>query len=284
MDINTKNRADLKAYFVKNAIPTEGNFADLINGMLNPKEDGLVKSAGAPLSIEAAGAADAANEKRAVNFFSSLGDANPAWSISLNPRSDLRDAKTARAAFSISDGAGNSRLAIDATTGYVGIGTTAPLYRLHAVNSGGFGPETATGTSLAGNVPLIAQSSSTAFGIINGNGRQAFALNIDGDGGATNTRGVPTFFDKYDGAWHPSIYLKNGNVGIGTASPNEKLVVNGELRMIDSTIWLRTGADTNHGVGWFGGNRPFATTNVDGPVVFGFSGGVLGTTNGGQRS
>ena len=33
-----KNRDELKGYFLKNAIPTEGNFADLIDSMLNRQD------------------------------------------------------------------------------------------------------------------------------------------------------------------------------------------------------------------------------------------------------
>jgi hypothetical protein len=66
--INTKSRPDLKAYFVKNSIPTESNFADLINGLLNQKDDGVVKLANTPLSIEAVGAGDAASEKGPSTF------------------------------------------------------------------------------------------------------------------------------------------------------------------------------------------------------------------------
>ena len=29
--------------------------------------------------------------------------------------------------------------------------------------------------------------------------------------------GVPTFYDRYDGVWHPCISLKKGNVGIANA-------------------------------------------------------------------
>ena len=112
--------------------------------------------------------------------------------------------------------AGTSSGDISYASGNVGIGTVQPLYRLHVVAPGGFGAEDSDGLSLAGNVPLIAQSNSTAIGIINGSGRQAFALNIDSNGGASNTRGVPTFYDKYDGGWHQCISLKNGSVGIGT--------------------------------------------------------------------
>lgn len=133
--------------------------------------------------------------------------------------------------------------------GKVGIGTAGPLYRLHVVAPGGFGGEDSGGLSLAGNVPLVAQSNSTAIGILNGNGRQAFALNIDSNGGASNTRGVPTFYDKYDGGWHQCISLRNGNVGIGTYDPQGKLDVRGDIRAGNSDIYF-TRADHNHtGIG-----------------------------------
>ena len=133
--------------------------------------------------------------------------------------------------------------------GNVGIGTAAPLYRLHAVAPGGFGAEDSDGLSLVGNVPLVAQSNSTAIGVINGNGRQAFALNIDYNGGAANTRGIPTFYDKYDGVWHQCLSLKNGNVGIGTYDPQGKLDVRGDIRAGNSDIYF-TRADHNHtGIG-----------------------------------
>ena len=66
MDVNTRNRAELKSYFVKNSIPTESNFAELVDGMLNQKDDGLVKLPGNPLTIEAAG--DSNSEKKVLNI------------------------------------------------------------------------------------------------------------------------------------------------------------------------------------------------------------------------
>jgi hypothetical protein len=124
MDIAKKSRTELKAYFVKNAIPTESNFADLIDAMLNQKEDGLAKPAGNPLSIEATG--DAGSLRKAINFYESFADANPAWSISLNPRTNPTDATTAKPGFAISDPAGSNRLFIDRSSNNVGIGTVDP--------------------------------------------------------------------------------------------------------------------------------------------------------------
>lgn len=38
--------------------------------------------------------------------------------------------------------------------------------------------------------------------------------------------------------------------------------------------------DSNHGLGWYGSGRPFNGVNLDGPVLYGFGGGVLGSVNG----
>lgn len=128
MDIDTRDRSELKAFFVKNAIPTEGNFADLIDGVLNQKEDGIVKLPQDPLAIEASG--DAASQKKTINFYEGFNDPQPAWVLSLNPRSEPGDESTARAGFSIGDADGDSKLFVDKSNGHVGVGTIAPADKL----------------------------------------------------------------------------------------------------------------------------------------------------------
>jgi len=128
MQIDKRNRSDLKKWFVKNAIPTESNFAELIDGMLNQKDDGVVKLPNDALSIEAAG--DATSQKKAIHFYNSFGDNDPTWVLSLNPRQNPADANTARAGLSIGNSAGASRLFIDRDTGNVGIRTINPLSTL----------------------------------------------------------------------------------------------------------------------------------------------------------
>ncbi len=143
MQINKRNRTELKAYFVKNAIPTENNFAELVDATIVQKDDGLAKLPGTPLSVEAAG--DDTSQKDVIALYKSFADANAEWSVSLNPRLDPNNPQSARAGFSINDGAGRSRLFIDRASGSVGIGTNNPLHALHVRTGDAVGMFESTG-------------------------------------------------------------------------------------------------------------------------------------------
>ena len=119
MDLNNKkNRNELKPFFKKNAIPTESNFADLIDGMLNQKEDGIAKLSGTPLSIEA----DNSSQKNVLSLYTKLADNQPTWTLSLN-------APSSQGGLSINDASNTSRLFIGAN-GNVGIGVNDPIEKL----------------------------------------------------------------------------------------------------------------------------------------------------------
>lgn len=60
----------------------------------------------------------------------------------------------------------------------------------------------------------------------------------------------------------------------GTA---ETFSVTSDARLGDKTMFLRSGTDTNHGLGWFSTTKVFGGLTPDGPVLFGYAGGVLGT-------
>lgn len=128
IDDNKKSRSTLKSYFIKNAIPTETQFSQLMDSVLNQRDDGLVKAPGDPLSIEAVG--DDVSFKRALNFYLSFADPDPAWSIVMRPRANPAAAATASLGWSLNDAAGVSRLCVDAATGNVGVGTTKPADKL----------------------------------------------------------------------------------------------------------------------------------------------------------
>jgi hypothetical protein len=123
----TKNRTDLKSYFVKNAIPTEGNFADLVDSQLNQAQDGVFKPDGEALSVIAA----PGDQKRVLRLFASYPAANPDWMISLNPAQDPANAATtSKPGLGITDGTGKTRLFVDAATGQIGVGTNTPQVAL----------------------------------------------------------------------------------------------------------------------------------------------------------
>ncbi|MDV3455383.1 tail fiber domain-containing protein [Sphingomonas sp. HF-S4] len=128
MNENKRPRSALKTYFAKNAIPTEAQFAQLIESGINQRDDGLYKNAGDALAIEAAG--DDTSLKRAANFYLSFADADPAWSVALKARATPGNPATARLGWSVLDAAGNACLTIDAATANVGIGTVEPKDKL----------------------------------------------------------------------------------------------------------------------------------------------------------
>lgn len=133
MNIEKKTRSELKSYFRKNAIPTEAEFADLIEGVIVPKDDGVVRLPGQPLSIEGTGA-----DAKVLDLYKGFGDDKPVWSLKIaRPAAQGRPAV---ACFDLSNADGESRLFVEPASGRVGIGTRDPG---HAVDVQ-VGPRTRT--------------------------------------------------------------------------------------------------------------------------------------------
>jgi hypothetical protein len=126
-----KNRTDLKLFFVKNAIPTEGNFADLIDSQLNQAQDGVFKPDNEALSVVAA----PGDQKRVLRLYASYPAPNPDWMIALNPAQDPAVAGSSRAGLGVTDGVGKTKLFLDAATGRIGVGTNVPQVALDVVGS-----------------------------------------------------------------------------------------------------------------------------------------------------
>jgi hypothetical protein len=125
MQNNTRSRSQLKSYFVTHAIPRKAEYADFIDGMLNAKDDGIGKTSGEPLSIEA-GSEDAG--RKVVQLYETAADGSPEWTLSLRPKND---AGTQKRGLAMGDASSKQRLFIDRVTGNVGAGTIEPVATLH---------------------------------------------------------------------------------------------------------------------------------------------------------
>jgi len=228
MEIKKRNRAELKSYFVKNAIPTENNFADLIDATLIQASDGVAKPAGDPLSVEAVG--DNTSRRQLLNFYDSFSDSGPLYSIELNPRSDPDKPATGKPGLSISDGAGYSRIFIQSQTGHVGIGTNAPTHTFHVKSAGAVGLFESTQNGAYLRI-------STNEGMDN----RIEVANRTGGRLALWVAGAPDAFN----------ILRDGKVGIGTIAPTHTLHVKsaGAVALFESTqngAYLRV--STNEGM------------------------------------
>jgi hypothetical protein len=128
MDISKKSRTELKAYFIKNAVPTESNFRDLIDGVLVQKDDGIAKSQDAPLSLEA----QSSGERPIVHLYDSFASTSPNFVVSLLPGTTVGNSTTGRGlGIGNGSGANSTCIYIDKDAGTVGIGTVAPAgYKL----------------------------------------------------------------------------------------------------------------------------------------------------------
>lgn len=101
-------------------------------------------------------------------------------------------------------------------------------------------------------------------------------------GGLTNLLAANLAGAVPDARLSTNVALLNGvNSFSGANAFFNAVTASGGVRLNDTNLWLRN--DNNHGLGWYG-NKTFAGTNLDGPVLFGFSGGGLGTERNGAEN
>lgn len=192
----------------------------------------------------------------------------------------------------------SQELFIDPATGFVGLGTTSPSSRLSVEGSVGaerYVSTVGTGTppfSIASRTLVDLLNADFLDGLSSGDFRQTSDPITGGDiaqAGAATGQAL-----KWNGtSWVPGNDLIGGSpwnlvgttlsylagrVGIGTNSPSMTLQVDGDVGVMDTDVKFRAGINNNdHGAGWYGLGKLFAGTNVDGPVLYGFDGGALGS-------
>jgi hypothetical protein len=124
----TKSRQELRSRFVRNAIPTEADFTDLIGASLNQADDGLLKLPDQPLGL-----VRQKTDQPVLRFFADPAAEGAAWQVQMGS-GDKPD-------FALAGPDGRSALVVDGSTGNVGIGTDNPGFRLDVngpVRLGGF--------------------------------------------------------------------------------------------------------------------------------------------------
>lgn len=124
MQINKAPRSELKNRFVKNAIPREKDFADLIDAALSPKDDGIAKDGGGPLCLEIGKPIGAGDVRPALQLYGSFADTTHAWGLNV-----ISTTARGRRGLAISDTA--HRLFVEEGTGLIGIDTMTPDAKLH---------------------------------------------------------------------------------------------------------------------------------------------------------
>ena len=113
--MSLQNRATLKGFFRKGQMPSEGNFNDLIESMVNKVDDGMSKTIEDGLMLSPIG-----TSQKLISFYKSIEDKNPSWSIDI-------DSGTAN--LNINNQRGDSVLSLK-NEGKVGINNAQPDYEL----------------------------------------------------------------------------------------------------------------------------------------------------------
>jgi hypothetical protein len=118
----TKSRQELRSRFVRNAIPTEADFADLIASSINQADDGLLR-----LPDQSLGVARPKADVPVLRFFADPAAETAVWQMQL--------IGTDKPGFGLSSPTGPTALFLDGATGNVGIGTDKPTSKLHVQGS-----------------------------------------------------------------------------------------------------------------------------------------------------
>ncbi|GGH06706.1 tail fiber domain-containing protein [Mucilaginibacter phyllosphaerae] len=204
-----KSKADLKALFKKNSVPTEADFADLIESGLNQSDDGIRKGPGDPLSVVAGG-----ETQELFSFFNSVDAKKPSWKINQNP------SKNAKTGFNIYNDTRDTCLFIDEKTGNTGIGSTTPGVKLDVVGAVHIGSEDDAGFNQQGlylNWNRTGRAGESNF--INHKGQGVGGFSFHNSDGTTISDAL--------------LYIQgNGNVAVGAGKNTDyKLDVNGTVNV-----------------------------------------------------
>ncbi|MEB3167583.1 MAG: hypothetical protein VKK97_02510 [Synechococcaceae cyanobacterium] len=225
----TKTRKEIGSLFVRNAIPTEQDYAALIAAGLNQADDGILKLPDQPLGLvrqmppasvppssgpSTPSTASAPAPSGVLNLFGAPEDESPSWQLQLIGSSNPD--------FGLADQSGTTRLLLDGTTGNLGIGTSPTTHKLTVAGTlnvaGTFNAAKDPASCLTNAGQLAIKGDSVQLDFIDTDHQTDWAINVN-NGKLSFVRSPENNDLVLDGS---------GNVGIGTITPGQRLSVNGE--------------------------------------------------------
>jgi hypothetical protein len=218
----TKKRQELCSRFITNAIPQEGDYADLIAASLNQADDGLLKLPDQPLALVAPKQPpEKVNDPIALlNVFADPAAADPSWQLQLQAGD--------KPGIGLADHKKNTRLFLDGTTGNleVGTGTAAPAQRLTVEGPWDAGRDPANTLRNGGQLAIKGNCAQLDFIDTDAN-QPDWAIHVN--------EGKLSFIRS---PWEDkNLVIDNkGNVGIGTDTPTAKLHVAGSMDVSDVIV------------------------------------------------
>jgi len=158
------------------------------------------------------------------------------------------------------------------------------IFRIFDASTGGtrLWTEEQTVTIFKGEFSVLLGAGTTATGTASSETRPAFDTVFTA---AATSRFIEIMVDNGDGVINASDSPISPRQSITSAAfAFRSQVAESILSGSDLTITPTSGTATNYGLGWYGSGRQWNGFSVDGPVLYGNSGGVLGSNASGTRN
>ncbi|MDH4444128.1 MAG: tail fiber domain-containing protein [Akkermansiaceae bacterium] len=158
------------------------------------------------------------------------------------------------------------------------------IFRIFDASTGGtrLWTEEQTVTIYKGEFSVLLGAGTTATGTASSETRPAFDTVFTA---ATTSRFIEIMVDNGDGVINSSDSPISPRQSITSAAfAFRSQVAESILSGSDLTITPTSGTASNYGLGWYGSGRQWNGISVDGPVLYGNSGGVLGSNASGNRN
>jgi len=234
--MSQQNRVNLKSYFLTGSKPTQNQFGDLVDSMVNIKEEGI-KSDGSGNTI-----------------------LNQGLTISNSSLDTVGSIRWNGTNFQFRDNSGWQNLSLGGGTssqwtsvgpdinllaGKIGIGlpaATSPTYRMEVNINPSVAPTVNTADTIRlGTATIFSDSFSTYFSHRNTANFTSYALSQDGGGSVTINSGAGKTISFFDGGTIKAFFSGGAlNIGNATATPGALLLVNGAAAKLGGGNWIGT--------------------------------------------